>query len=415
MASNFGAQHVGEGWAVRSAGWLMAGMIAVGMVGCRASDPAGPFRSELTLADEPAELGKPPSGAGFEISQDPARPGLVLLGPPTARGSVLDSTPIIDPEFPFNEALVSWNIHVPPGGGARLELRVGRSCAGGVIWSPFLFVTEWGDKPPGGERVVSFEGLSSPSGDVQITGVSGKIDTDYFRSKDTFDAIQWRVFAVSGREHPPTLERVALTRTDRLHALNEPTIGAATCADGLDQTGVSPVAIKVPFISQKNAPKDLSSRLCSPTSVTMVMGARGVDASLNLVAETVYDRDHNIYGNWPRNVQGAYQLGVPGYLRRYSNWSQVLATFQEGTPIIASIRARPGELRGAPYPKTAGHLIVLRGFDKDGRVLVNDPAGKDPAQGMVTYAREDLERVWLRRTAGTAYVLLEPTQGHTQK
>ena len=46
-------------------------------------------------------------------------------------------------------------------------------------------------------------------------------------------------------------------------------------------------------------------------------------------------------------------------------------------------------------------------FDAEGNVHVNDPAAADPAEGVVTYAREDMERVWLGK-GGVAYVLLPP-------
>jgi hypothetical protein len=382
---------------------LAAGVaVALGLGACRGPDPVGPFRSELTLADEPAEL---LLGAGtLAASADPEKPGVLIAPRAGEHGAVLTGPPIIDAGMPFSEALVSWNVDVPAGAGARLEVRVGRSGGPAVVWSPYLFIGEWGDVPPGGEKVVSFDRLSSDGGGATFAGAAGKVDTDFFVSEETFDAIQYRVLASCTPEQPVRLERVAVTRTDVKSPLGGACV-AAGCADGLDQEALSPVAIPVPFRSQRTTTPELSGRLCSPTSVTMVMAYRGVDLPLDVVAQAVYDKPHDIYGNWPRNVQAAYALGVPGHLRRYSDWSQVMATFQSGTPIIASIAVKPGELRGAPYKKTAGHLIVLRGFDKEGRVLVNDPAAGTARTGMLAYRREDLERVWLRRNAGTAYVL----------
>jgi len=76
-----------------------------------------------------------------------------------------------------------------------------------------------------------------------------------------------------------------------------------------------------------------------------------------------------------------------------------------GQPLIISIRAQEGELTGAPYPKTAGHLLVLAGFDRKGDVLVNDPAARTREKGQCTYLRRELEKVWMEK-GGTAYVLL---------
>jgi hypothetical protein len=75
-----------------------------------------------------------------------------------------------------------------------------------------------------------------------------------------------------------------------------------------------------------------------------------------------------------------------------------------GQPLIISIAAKPGQLRGAPYESTAGHLLVLCGLDEHGKVLVNDPAAISRQAGQLAYFREDLETVWLAR-GGTAYVL----------
>jgi D-alanyl-D-alanine dipeptidase len=77
-------------------------------------------------------------------------------------------------------------------------------------------------------------------------------------------------------------------------------------------------------------------------------------------------------------------------------------------PMIISITAAEGELAGAPYKSTDGHLLVLAGFDAAARAAVNDPAARTPEQGQITYSRCDLETVWMKAKAGTAYVLLSP-------
>jgi hypothetical protein len=140
----------------------------------------------------------------------------------------------------------------------------------------------------------------------------------------------------------------------------------------------------------------------------MVMAYRGVEQPVNDVAERALDHDANIYGNWPNNVQAAYTFGVPGYLTRVNDWAEARRLLATGQPLIASIQADRGDLRGAPYRRTNGHLIVIRGLDENGDVLVNDPAASTPEDGIITYARQDMERVWLERTAGTTYVLLPP-------
>jgi hypothetical protein len=134
--------------------------------------------------------------------------------------------------------------------------------------------------------------------------------------------------------------------------------------------------------------------------------------SVETVADAAYDATYDIYGNWPRNVQAAWEQGVPGRLVRIGTLKDAWKLLAAGIPIVASIKARPGELAGAPYSETDGHLIVLRGYDEDGNFLVNDPAASDAARGQVCYARRDIATVWLTNGRGTAYIFARPGQSH---
>jgi hypothetical protein len=65
-----------------------------------------------------------------------------------------------------------------------------------------------------------------------------------------------------------------------------------------------------------------------------------------------------------------------------------------------------GELRGAQYGKSNGHIIVITGFHKDGRYIVNDPASPGPDDGEINYFAEDIEKVWLDK--GGVAILIKP-------
>ena len=164
------------------------------------------------------------------------------------------------------------------------------------------------------------------------------------------------------------------------------------------------MSLDVPARSQQVEAPDLASRICSPTSVAMVLEAGGVNIPTAEVAALAYDADHDIYGNWPRAVQAAFQAGVPGTLVRLSSWRAVQHFLEAGVPLIISVGAEPGQLQGAPYESTAGHLLVLRGLTPGGDVLVNDPAAATPDEVPRTYRREDLELCWMRR-GGVAYAI----------
>ena len=80
-----------------------------------------------------------------------------------------------------------------------------------------------------------------------------------------------------------------------------------------------------------------------------------------------------------------------------------------GIPLVASIATRPGELDGFLFPGgTNGHLVVIVGFDVNGQPIVNDPAAWSNSGVRRVYDRAQFERVWLRGSGGTVYVIHPP-------
>lgn len=314
----------------------------------------------------------------------------------TGRPADFESAPL---DFPmkFDELTISWNIESPPRTGFRVELRVGRRFDN--YWSPWLTVGDGGAVAVPAERVVKFDG--------------GRIDIDFFRSAERFDRAAYRVRAVGDggfAESPPIgLRRIALCASDGS--------GMPDSWTPVFRVPSSPPAerwmrrLPVPFRSQKTERRELAGRICSPTSLSMVLAYHGIERTTQQVADACHDPLHGIYGNWPRNIQAAYELGVPGYLTRFSHWAEVETHIAEGRPIIASIRFKRDEaIPNAPYHETDGHLVVICGFDGAGGVHVNDPAVPDLERGALIYARKDLERVWFGNTGGVAYVLHPPDE-----
>jgi hypothetical protein len=310
------------------------------------------------------------------------------------------STPIECPEG-FQELLLSWNVDTAPGTGVAFELSVRADESS--PWSDWMYVGDWGDTGIWRRARDTEHGeLASEDGDRVVSIEGAKIDVDYFTGQRAWRSARFRVrTSYSGEEanRSVVVRRVALCfsrETDELAPRFELPKNAQKRLD-------------VPFRSQRSAKPELVSRICSPTSVAMVLAYRGIGVDTLRVADRLFDATHDIYGNWTRAVQGAYSFGAPGYLTRFSDWNAVARHVAEGTPLVISIAAKPGELDGAPYVKTDGHLLVLCGFDEHGNVHVNDPAAETPEAGKLVYRRDQLERVWMAR-GGTAYVLLEPAK-----
>jgi hypothetical protein len=164
--------------------------------------------------------------------------------------------------------------------------------------------------------------------------------------------------------------------------------------------------LPVPALSQMQAPPEIAMRICSPTSVAMVLGYLGAGASPLEVAAEAFHVASDSYGVWPAAIRAAGLRGVAGYLLRFPDWASAAWCLARDLPIIASVRYAAGELTGAPLPETSGHLIVLTGCE-DQHVFVNDPVAPTPAEVPRRYRLEDVQRAWLDR-AGVGYVLFNP-------
>jgi hypothetical protein len=157
------------------------------------------------------------------------------------------------------------------------------------------------------------------------------------------------------------------------------------------------VELDVPERSQKIVP-EIGNRICSPTSLAMVLEYYGHNIKTEEVAEDVLDRSIDIYGNWSYNVAYAGSKGLTAYVARFSSVDEIKDKIADGIPIIASIKTKEeGILMGAPTIYPSGHLLVVRGFTiKDGEeyIIVNDPASPDENSVRREYKLSEFERAW---------------------
>lgn len=279
---------------------------------------------------------------------------------------------------PFRSVLPSWNADVPSGAGFCVELQVAGDDG---QWSPWLYLGDWGQGRPETQRTLKF-----PTGSVAV---------DVLQLEQPATQLRWRAIGLGGAGRIQlTHFAVALEGLDTRAAHNPP-----------DDRGEA-MDLQLPARSQRLAEASISARICSPTSVAMVLAHFGFEQPTEAVAAVLYDPVHEIYGNWNRAVQGAYHLGLGGHLERFSNWKQVRAYLAEERPLVISIGVKPGQLAGAPYTQTPGHLVVISGLDGHGGVLCRDPAANDLNGVARNYSCADLETVWMRR-GGVAYVFGE--------
>ena len=168
---------------------------------------------------------------------------------------------------------------------------------------------------------------------------------------------------------------------------------------------------------------------CSPTSTAMVLAyyrklprksaykwvrRSYTDRVVDHVARMTFDHGYDGTGNWPFNTAYAATRTGHAFVTRFRSLRGVERFIKAGIPVVTSITFGRGELGGAPISSSRGHLVVVVGFTKSGRVVVNDPAAKSRAGVRRTYARGQFEDAWLKRyrvgasmrgSGGLAYVI----------
>jgi len=199
------------------------------------------------------------------------------------------------------------------------------------------------------------------------------------------------IAALAIRSHRPLTHVAASTPP------SEPRRDAAPAADACRE-------LDVPEHSQYVDAFPTQRGWCTPASIAMLMDTWGVSANVPQAAAGICDHAYNVTGNWAFAVAYAGAFGLAGaatYLRDVVNLERFIAA---GLPLAVSIAWEADGLAGAPLPRSDGHLLVVRGFDVHGDVIVNDPA--QPAVRHV-YRRAAFARSWLDH-GGVALLVAPP-------
>jgi len=295
----------------------------------------------------------------------------------------------------FSSAIASWNAQTSDGSWIEVGLRARL----GVRWTAWYQMGHWSADLAGDHR-------TSVNG--QHDG-DGRVDTDTLVLTRTADAIQLRA-----RLHPsangakPSISLLAVTVDREPDHAWTPLTATKSAAWGVD--------IGVPERTQRIGAQGGKyggggDSWCSPTSVSMIMAYwaavkdhREWDVSVADAAAGTYDPAYQGCGNWPFNIAYASRHGLEGWVARLPSLAAMEAYVLAGLPVIASIRVHPGELDGAPYRDTDGHLLVVRGFTSDGDVIVNDPYA-EPGSIRRIYQRAQFERAWQDGSHGAVYLI----------
>jgi uncharacterized protein YvpB len=229
------------------------------------------------------------------------------------------------------------------------------------------------------------------------------VDTLTLKGDLKATAVRYRLtLATSDPRVTPSVRLVALTIRDGGNIRRQP---AATPA-GWERD------LAVPAYAQAGHDPRIASRICSPTSLSMVMTYLGVAVTPEEAAWGAYDAKGDLFGNWSFNAAYAGRRGLTCYVAYLDSLADLKQEIAQGYPVVAAVWYRSSErvqqpfpvLHGAPIDYTDGHLVVVRGFKvKNGReyVIVNDPAGGDAAGVYREYAADEFAAAWVK----VAYIM----------
>ncbi|MFJ6606414.1 peptidase C39 family protein [Streptomyces lydicus] len=355
------------------------------------------------------------TGRGTRVEHG-SRPGLQLARPAgtadyqdphTGRTAAWEyatwTSPVHTPAVPATEVVASWNAHTPPGTWITVEL--GGSYSDGSR-TPWYVMGRWT--------------AGDGDGDIRRTSVDGQKDGRSSISTDTFaiDApasglrlasytLRLTLHRKPGSTLTPTVWRLGAMASDIPDRFEVPASRPGQVGRELVVPRYSQEIHKGQYPEYDNG----GEAWCSPTSSQMIIeywGRKPTQQELSWVnpdyadpqvchaARRTFDYQYDGCGNWPFNAAyAATYRDLQAVVTRLASLNDAERLIHAGIPVITSQSFLKTELDGAGYG-TAGHLMTVIGFTRDGDVIANDPASADDAAVRRVYRRRQFENIWLR-------------------
>jgi hypothetical protein len=122
----------------------------------------------------------------------------------------------------------------------------------------------------------------------------------------------------------------------------------------------------------------IGNRICSPTSLSMILEYYNVPNTPVETAGLVYDSGSDLYGNWSFNASLASLFHLYSRVEYTKDLSVLFDYIEVGIPLALSIKTTSkDDLEGSIMPYSGGHLVVLTGFvlkEDTWYMIINDPA-----------------------------------------
>lgn len=278
-------------------------------------------------------------------------------------------------DFNFNEAIISWNCKTGTDTGIAIYLRAAKNGK----WTNWYLMGDW-----------NYTNIKEKI----KKDAYGYVNEDTLKLKSAYDSVQYRIvfFSKDGLKSPSVrLVTICYTNT-------KSTVTKSGVKIQLDKQ------LSVPYRSQCVEDSSISGKICGPTSLSMILEYYKITLPTAQVASFCYDKYNDIYGNWPYIIAFASEKGLTGWVRYFTSLDELKEEIKNNHPVIVGISFGEGELTGSPVASTAGHLLVVRGFDNEGNVYVNDPAFKSQNKGIRRYDKNEFAKAWLDNHLGIALI-----------
>lgn len=321
------------------------------------------------------------------------------------------TSPWTQPGFGLTQLVASWSATTPRDTWIQVQVRGVDSAGHRSSWDT---LAHWA----AGDMHIDRTSLRAQRDDI------AHVATDTWVANGGERITSWQLRATLYR-------RAGTSATPRLD-----TIGAMASALPADPGAAAPsattmtqrIVLKVPEYSQMVHAGQYAQwggggeAWCSPTSTSMVLGYYDAlppaasytwvdpgyrDRWVDAAARATFDYRYDGTGNWPFNTAFAANRTGHAFVTRLRSLREAERLIKAGIPVVASIAFGPGQLDGAPIGSTAGHLVVIVGFQANGDPVVNDPAAKRDRWVRRTYDRAQFERAWLNGSGGLAYLITD--------
>ncbi|MBT2386106.1 peptidase C39 family protein [Streptomyces sp. ISL-11] len=314
------------------------------------------------------------------------------------------TAPVHRPAAAASEVIASWNAHAPAGTWIQTELRATYSDRGRTPW---YVLGRWT--------------AGDADGDIRRTSVDGQGDGRSSVSTDTVVVdnpatglrlasyeLRLTLFRRPGSGLTPTVWRLGVMGSDIPDRF---TVPASEPGEAAGRELMVPRYSQEIHKGQYPEYDNGGEAWCSPTSSEMVIEYWGrkpcaedlawvnpdyADPQVCHAARATYDHQYKGCGNWPFNAAyAATYRDLQAVVTRLGSLSDAERLIRARIPVITSQSFLASELDGAGYG-TAGHLMCLAGFTRDGDVVANDPASPSDPEVRRVYRRRQFENIWLR-------------------